>query len=124
MRLLLDTHAFIWWSDADPRMSAAMRETVREADEVFVSIASAWEIAIKVSLGKLVFDETFGAALTISHFEPLAIEVRHTEEIKTLPLHHRDPFDRMLVAQGKVEGLTLVTGDRRLEPYDIPFLWL
>lgn len=124
MRLLLDTHAFIWWSDADARMSAEMRETVREADEVFVSIASAWEIAIKVSLGRLVFSETFDVALTISHFEPLAIEVRHTEKIKTLPLHHRDPFDRMLVAQGLVEDLILVTADRRLEAYGSSALWL
>lgn len=123
MRLLLDTHVFIWWSNDDARMTPRLRGTIRDADEVFVSLASAWEIAIKVSLGRLSFSERFDSALAINHFEPLSIEVSHTERLKSLPLLHRDPFDRMLVAQCLVDDLTFVTADSRLVPYGTRLIW-
>ena len=122
MRLLLDTHAFLWVREKDRRI-IAIADTL-QGSEVRVSLVSAWEIAIKRSLGKLEVPESFEIGLADSRFALQPIELRHAEAVVNLPFHHRDPFDRMLVAQCKVEGLTLVTGDRRLEPYDIPFLWL
>jgi PIN domain nuclease of toxin-antitoxin system len=124
VRLLLDTHAFIWWRESDRRLTPAIRETVRDADVVFVSMASAWEIAIKMAVGKIRLEASVEAGIAESYFEPLPIEFRHTEKVAALPLHHRDPFDRMLIAQCLVENLTLVTADRRLEPYGVPALWI
>ena len=97
---------------------------VGDADIVYVSLASAWEIAIKTSIGKLRLANPIEQELVASDFEPLPVGLRHIEHVASLPLHHRDPFDRMLVAQCQVERLTLVTADRRLQPYDVPFLWL
>ena len=124
MRLLLDTHAFLWWRIAEARLSSEIRVAVGAAEVVFVSMASAWEIGIKTSLGKLHIAEPVEQQIAASDFEPLSIEFRHIEKVASLPLHHRDPFDRMLVAQSLVEGLTLVTADRRLQSYPIPVLWL
>lgn len=121
MRLLLDTHAFLWWQDDDRRLRASTKEAITTAPQVFVSIASAWELAIKIAVGKLHLDSRFEEGL--GAFKPLPIGFDHTEAIRTLPHHHRDPFDRMLIAQALVEGLTLVTHDRRLEAYRIPILW-
>ncbi len=123
MRLLLDTHTFLWWRVDEARLSSEARAAIGSAETVFVSLASAWEIAIKVSLGKLRVPGTIEERLAASNFESLPIGFRHVERIAILPLHHRDPFDRMLVAQCQVERLTLVTADRKLQPYDIPFLW-
>lgn len=90
---------------------------------MFVSTASAWEAAIKASLGRLKLPDRFETGVDESGFEKLAIAFSHAEEVGLLPSHHRDPFDRMLIAQARVEGLTLVTHDRRLEPYDVKILW-
>lgn len=124
MSLLLDTLVFIWWRENSPRLSSEVKMAVRDADVVFVSMASVWEIAIKTSVGKLRISGPVAAGILSSNFEPLPVQFSHVDVVEHLPFHHRDPFDRMLVAQCRVEGLTLVTGDRRLEPYDIPFLWL
>lgn len=124
MRLLLDTHAFLWWRIDEARLSPEVRVVVGDADIVYVSLASAWEIAIKTSIGKLRLANPIEQELVASDFEPLPVGLRHVEHVASLPLHHRDPFDRMLVAQCQVERLTLVTADRRLQPYDVPFLWL
>ena len=124
MRLLLDTHAFLWWRIDEARLSPEVRVVVGDADIVYVSLASAWEIAIKTSIGKLRLANPIEQELVASDFEPLPVGLRHIEHVASLPLHHRDPFDRMLVAQCQVERLTLVTADRRLQPYDVPFLWL
>lgn len=94
------------------------------ADVVFVSVASAWEAAIKVSLGRLELPDTIEAGVLASGFEKLSILFSHAERVGSLPLHHRDPFDRMLVAQAQSEGLTLVTHDRLLEPYEVEILWV
>jgi len=122
-RLLLDTHAFLWWRGDPSRLDAKVRDRIAKADVVFVSAASAWEAAIKVSLGRLELPDTLEAGVLASGFEKLLITFSHAEHAAGLPRHHKDPFDRMLVAQARAEGLTLVTHDRLLEPYEVEILW-
>jgi PIN domain nuclease of toxin-antitoxin system len=122
-RLLLDTHIFLWWRGEPSRLASQVRSSIATADIVFVSVASAWEAAIKVSLGRLDLPDTIEAGVLASGFEKLLISFSHAEQAASLPLHHRDPFDRMLVAQAHAEGLTLVTHDRLLAPYDVEILW-
>jgi PIN domain nuclease of toxin-antitoxin system len=122
-RLLLDTHVFLWWRGEPSRLSTEARSSIATADIVFVSAATAWEAAIKASLGRLELPDTVEAGAFASGFEKLLITFSHAEHAASLPLHHRDPFDRMLVAQAQAEGLTLVTHDRLLEPYDVEILW-
>lgn len=122
-RLLLDTHVFLWWRGEPSRLAADVQSKIASAEIVFVSAASAWEAAIKVSLGRLELPDTMDAGVLASGFERLLITFSHAERAGALPPHHRDPFDRMLVAQAQAEGLTLVTHDRLLEPYDIEILW-
>ena len=121
MRLLLDTHVLIWW-DAGQRLSAAAAKAIEDADEVFVSAASAWEIAIKSALGKISSARSIADAAAESGFEELPVSFAHSAQLALLPLHHRDPFDRMLVAQAMVEGVTLVTRDPLLMQYGIATL--
>lgn len=122
-RLLLDTHVFLWWKLDHPRLVAPAREAIATADLVLVSAASAWEAAIKAGLGRLELATDFGAGVTESGFARLPIGFEHAAETQRLPPHHRDPFDRMLVAQARVERLTLVTHDRQIAPYDVALLW-
>ena len=123
MKLLLDTQVFLWWRSDPRRIDRAAERAIARAKLVYVSAASAWEAAIKVRLGKLRFPGSFAAAVEESEFTALAISMRHAEAVRDLPTHHPDPFDRMLVAQAQVEGLTLVTADRQLEPYRVPVVW-
>jgi PIN domain nuclease of toxin-antitoxin system len=102
----------------------AARRSIHDAAEVFVSAASSWEVAIKVGIGKLVVPEPVSVALPKYGFVELPISVGHSEAAGALPLHHRDPFDRMLVAQARVENLVLVTPDNRIRPYDVTCLWV
>jgi PIN domain nuclease of toxin-antitoxin system len=99
------------------------RTAIAEAEIVFVSAASAWEAAIKSSLGRLEIPGPMEAGVLDSGFERLPITFAHVERTATLPLHHRDPFDRLLVAQAQAEGLTLVTHDRAMGAYEVPVLW-
>ena len=122
-RLLLDTHVFLWWRGEPPKLSSKVRSSIATADIVFVSAVSAWEAAIKISLGRLELPDKVEVGVLASGFEKLAITFSHAERAGGLPPHHRDPFDRMLVAQAQTEGLTLVTHDRLLEPYDVEILW-
>ncbi len=122
-KLLLDTHAFLWWRTDDRRLKAPARRAIAEAGIVFVSAASAWEAAIKARLGRLSLPESMEAGVVQSGFEKLPIVFSHAEAAARLPSHHTDPFDRMLIAQAQLEGLTLVTHDRRLQPYEVPILW-
>jgi PIN domain nuclease of toxin-antitoxin system len=123
VNVLLDTHVFLWWRLDSRRLKRPARETIATADIVWVSAASAWEMAIKRGLGRLTFDEPFGAMAADSDFSAMDVTFAHAERIGTLPPHHADPFDRMLVAQALVSGATLITHDRQLAPYDVPILW-
>ena len=123
VRLLLDTHVFLWWRTNDRRLKAAARAAIATADLVFVSAASAWEAALKVALGRLKIPDTIEAGVEASGFDKLPITFAHAEAAARLPPHHLDPFDRLLVAQARIEGLTLVTHDRRLAPYEVDILW-
>ena len=118
MRLLVDTHVFLWWRGDDPRLGEAERAAIRDGqNDVFLSAASIWEIAIKQSLGRLQIPEPASAAAVRLGFEPLQISFAHAEATAQLPPRHRDPFDRLLVAQAKLEGLTLVTQDPSIREY-------
>jgi PIN domain nuclease of toxin-antitoxin system len=128
MRLLLDTHAFLWWLDANPKLSRKARSAIGSArNECFVSVASGWEIAMKVSLGTLrvegALDRFLPEQLAANGFQPLAIDLKHTARVATLPFHHRDPFDRLLVAQALDEELRIVTGDPVFAKYGVTRLW-
>lgn len=124
MRLLLDTHAFLWWIDDDEALGSAARAAIDvPTNPVYVSAASAWEIAIKRTKGTL--DAPQGDVATWiaqEGFAELEIAVRHGTAAGALPLHHRDPFDRMLVAQAQLEEMTLVTADSGLAAYDVPII--
>lgn len=118
MNLLLDTHVLIWW-DEGRRIAAEARRAIEEADTVYVSAASAWEVAIKTALGRLRPTRTVEQAASESGFLELPITFGHAEQVTALPPHHRDSFDRMLVAQAAVEGLTLVTRDPVFARYGV-----
>lgn len=120
-RLLLDTHVLIWWRDSErPAVRAAAYDAIADpASEVFVSVASVWEIAIKRALGKLHAPGSLTQALGAVGFRELPITAFHAEQAGGLPLHHTDPFDRMLVAQAQAEGLILVTRDANIPRYGI-----
>jgi PIN domain nuclease of toxin-antitoxin system len=121
MRLLLDTHVLIWW-DAGAGLEKALEDAIRSADQVYVSAVTGWEIAIKASLGRLTTTRRVEDAVAESGFEELPIRLRHAHRSETLPWHHRDPFDRMLVAQALEEGLTLVSKDEALRAYEARLL--
>ena len=123
MRLLLDTHVFLWWRANDDRLTEAARSAVADAEIVFVSAATAWEAAIKAALGRLRYPDTIEAGVEASGFEKLPITLAHAERAATLPRIHSDPFDRMLVAQAQSEALALVTSDRLLRRYGVSVLW-
>ena len=121
MRLLLDTHTFLWSLTEPQRLSEHARRVLEDAqNEVFVSSVSAWEIAVKRAIGKLKAPNNLEAGLTEQGFTPLPLTFFHAERAGTLPPIHGDPFDRMLVAQAQAEGLIIVTRDRHLSCYDVP----
>ncbi len=123
MNLLLDTHALIWVFSQDPRLSKAATEAIRDGENlVFVSAATAWEITIKQSLGKLRVPGNYQEGLRRYRFAPLSITTDHALAVELLPPHHKDPFDRMLVAQAQIERLTLVTRDPSMKAYGVPIL--
>ena len=122
--LLLDTHVFLWWRSQPSKISPDVTRRIAVAEVVFVSAASAWEAAIKAALGKLKLPESFESGVAESGFQQLPIGFGHAGRVADLPPHHQDPFDRMLIVQAQWEGLTLVSHDRRLAPYDVPILWV
>ena len=120
--LLLDTHVAFWWFTGAPLAGAAAGALAEPGRRVLVSIASVWEVAIKEATGKLRPPEDFADTAVAEGFELLPIAVEHARAAGALPMHHRDPFDRMLVAQARTEGLVLVTRDARLQRYGVPVL--
>ena len=120
MRLLLDTHALLWWIQDDPTLDARAREAINDPNnEVFVSAASIWEISIKSSRGRLEAPDDLDIQIDRARFVRLLINFEHAESVGGLPPYHRDPFDRMLVAQAQVEDLVLVTRDRDMRRYGV-----
>jgi PIN domain nuclease of toxin-antitoxin system len=123
LKLLLDTHAVLWWQRDDRRLSRAARSAIANADVVYVSAATGVEAAIKVAQGRMRLDEPFRVLIIADDFTELPLSLRHAQELERLPMHHKDPVDRILVAQARVEGATLVTHDRMLEKYGVPIIW-
>lgn len=123
MRLLLDTHVLLWWLSDDPSLINDAKAAISDpGSAVFVSAATAWEIAIKQALGKLQAPSDLERQIQLNRFEPLSITIAHAYVAGTLPRHHDDPFDRMLVAQALAKGLAIVTRDPRLSRYGISTL--
>jgi PIN domain nuclease of toxin-antitoxin system len=123
VNLLLDTHILLWWLGDDPTLSTSARAAIADGEHlVFVSAASIWEIRIKEALGKLTIPANFQKVLEQQPFVALDITVEHAHTLATLPRHHRDPFDRMLVAQAVVENLTLVSRDGQIPKYPVRVL--
>jgi PIN domain nuclease of toxin-antitoxin system len=127
VRLLLDTHALLWWLADSRRLPATWRRAIADADtQVLVSAATVWEIAIKRGLGKVRIDLPKDVSLAglaqACGFEDLVVKPEHAAAVQDLPLHHADPFDRLLIAQARCEGLTFVTADQSLFSYDVPRL--
>lgn len=126
MTVLLDTQAFLWWTQDDPQLSSAARQTIA-ASECLLSLASCWEVAIKASLNRIQFDrplaQFFTEQLLACGISLLPIEFRHAMRVAQLPFHHRDPFDRLLVAQAIEERLEIVSSDSAFDAYGISRLW-
>ncbi len=128
MKALLDTHTFLWWNLDDAQLSTRVREIIADGhNQIYFSAVSSWEIAIKTAKGRLVLPENPGAyiaeRLRLHHFQPMPIQISHTVQIYRLPHHHDDPFDRLLVAQGQLESLPILTLDPEIEKYEVETIW-
>ena len=128
MRLLIDTHALLWFCEGNPALSAKARSAMEDAaNERYISHATPWEVAIKLALGKLQlqvsYDALFPGVLQANGFELLTPAVEHYRALISLPRHHGDPFDRLIIAQAQVEGLTVVSSDPNFPNYGVPVLW-
>ncbi len=130
MNVLLDTHTFLWWLEDNPRLSPRAREVIANEDNtVFLSAASGWEITIKARLGKLRLTgtedlERFVVEQMVANaFTALPVHLSHALHVCTLPLLHRDPFDRLLVAQSQLERMPIVTNDRWIQRYPVETIW-
>ena len=118
MRILLDTHPLLWWLSASPLLSVSAREMIRDPENtIFISAVSLWEIWLKRSLGKLQLPVDFAERLAAESFESLTLTTSQTRQVSLLTWHHRDPFDRMLIAQAQFEKLVLLTADEALTEY-------
>jgi PIN domain nuclease of toxin-antitoxin system len=128
VKVLLDTHAFLWWITDDPRISSRARDVVQDAEnELYLSAASGWEIAIKTQLGRLQLpgepDVYLTRQMSVNAIRPLAITMRHSLFVYGLPDIHKDPFDRMIVAQSILEEMHLLTKDGNILKYGIQVIW-
>ena len=120
MRLLLDTHALLWWLAEAPQLSESQYNAIRNpANHIYVSAATTWEIGIKTGLGKITTPGDLAAVIIENRFTPLPITIPHTIRISSLPPIHKDPFDRILIAQALVEDLIMVTADIDMKKYDV-----
>jgi len=128
MKLLLDTHTFIWWASAPEKLSEKVLAAFENTENsLILSVASAWEMQIKSHLGKLRLDmplkELIKSQEKENDLKILPVELKHTYELNTLPSIHKDPFDRLLIAQSNLEGLTLVSKDSKFSGYSVNILW-
>ena len=128
MKVLVDTHAFLWFCEGNAALSASALSVMEDGtNERFVSHATAWEIAIKLGLGRLTlqvpYEDLFPGVLLANGFTLLTPDLNHYKALIQLPLHHRDPFDRLLVAQARVEKLALITADGSMSSYGIQIIW-
>jgi len=128
VRALLDTHTLLWWVTNDPQLSQPVREIITNPDNtLYLSVASSWEIIIKYNAGKLPLPEQapefIESSLKVNGFESLSIELPHILQIHQLPNYHRDPFDRILIAQSQVENLLLLTIDHQIKRYPVQTFW-
>jgi PIN domain nuclease of toxin-antitoxin system len=128
MKLILDTHSFLWFIEGSASLSPTARILIEDADnQPFLSMASLWEMAIKLSLGKLTLSEPFDTLIPqqmhLNGIRMLPIEVAHVSAVAALPFHHRDPFDRLLIAQSMVEKIPLVSGDPAFSLYPVQRIW-
>ena len=123
MRYLLDTHIFIWWLNGDKRLRSSVKEKIKNTNNRFyVSVASALEMSIKSISGKIKLKTTIKRSFEISGFEVLNINLSHAIQLGKLPFYHKDPFDRMLIAQAKIEKCTLITDDSKIKRYNVSTL--
>ncbi|MFF2540111.1 type II toxin-antitoxin system VapC family toxin [Streptomyces cyaneofuscatus] len=122
MRLLLDTHVILWWLGDSDELSDQVKDLLDTEPSVHLSAVSAWEIAIKQSLGKLDGPDDLAERVRDSQFTALPITAGHGVRAGRLPALHRDPFDRILIAQAQIEGMTIVTRDQRIPQYDVPVM--
>ena len=128
MKALLDTHTFLWWNLDDSQLSATACDIIRDGqNEIFFSAASSWEISIKYAKGRLILpespDEYVAKRLTQHRFIPLPIQLSHTLQVYKLPEIHQDPFDRLLIIQSQMEGLSLLSADKIMAQYDVSIIW-
>lgn len=122
MRLLLDSHVVVWWLRDDPTLPEEIKERIERDPDVRISVATLWELAVKEAAGKISAPPGFPELIRGVGFDIIDIGVEHTIRAARLPLIHRDPFDRVLVAQAQIEGLTLVTRDSHIRSYDVDLL--
>jgi len=128
VKILLDTHTFLWWNTEDPQLSARAREMIANGrNEIFLSAASAWEIAIKTSKGKLKLPEHpanyVENRMGLYRFQPLPVQIHHATRLYDLPMHHADPFDRLLIAQSQIESMPLISVDSDIRKYEVEVIW-
>lgn len=128
MRALLDTHAFLWWITNDPRLSKKVREIISDGEnELFLSVASGWEMAIKAGLERLQLPSNLEhfilEQMALNAIESLPVQMSHALHVYKLPAHHRDPFDRMLIAQAQLQNLPILTVDPQIARYSVKVIW-
>ena len=123
MRLLLDTHAALWWLTGDRIGEDAARELQDETNQLVLSAVVVWEVAVKRSLGKLQSPPDFAAQVLRAGAHALPVTIEHAAAVENLPWHHRDPFDRMLIAQASVERAAIVSRDEAFRPYGVRLVW-
>ena len=128
MRALLDTHTFLWWNADDPQLSPRASEIISDGkNEIFLSAASVWEIAIKAAKGRLVLPESpllyIPDRMSLYRIQPLHVQVSHALHVYDLPPYHADPFDRLLIAQSQLESLPIITADGDFQQYDVEIVW-
>jgi len=128
MRYLLDTHTFLWWNMDDAQLSSLARELIANGNnEIFLSAATAWEIAIKTERGRLILPEDptryISNRMSLHGFQALPVQIHHATQVYKLPLHHADPFDRLLIAQSQIESMPLISVDADIRKYEVEVVW-